>query len=415
MSFSPSQSRPPLPQQAGGEITRRQFLVRVSASAAVVTVLPGSLTSVRADTPSPPKSPVTLNIFDVAGNLRLTQQSIEKYRSANPKLVDKIRFTQAPAPELPSKIKAQQNAGRLDIDLVLTGLDGLAAGIEQDLWLRLMPDYQAKFPNLETNYLPPARKMYELSNGYGITVTYYPSGPLLEYAPERVKNPPASTEELLAWCKGNSGKFMYARPANSGPGRTFLMGLPYLLGDSNPHDPVDGWAKTWSFLKQLNDYIEYYPSGTTATMKEFGEGSRDIIASTTGWDINPRVLGIVPKSAEIAVLKGFHWVTDAHYMAIPKGIAPEKMAVLLDLIAFLLQPEQQAGTYDEGYFYPGPAVKDIPLSLAPENSRQAINEFGRPQYDQLIAEHPTETPLEAKAMVTAFHRWDEEIGAAKLR
>jgi len=140
---------------------------------------------------------------------------------------------------------------------------------------------------------------------------------------------------------------------------------------------VNGWAKTWSFLKELNNYVEYYPSGTTATMKEFGEGSRDLIASTTGWDINPRVLGIVPKSAEIS--------------------------------------EQQAGTYDEGYFYPGPAVKDVPLSMAPESSRQAIEEFGRAQYDKLIAGHPTETPLEAKAMVAAFHRWDEESGAAKLR
>jgi putative spermidine/putrescine transport system substrate-binding protein len=297
----------------------------------------------------------------------------------------------------------------------LTGLDGLAAGIDQDLWLRLMPDYQDKFPTLEADYLPAARKMYELGNGYGITVTYYPSGPLLEYAPERVKDPPTSTGELLAWCKAHEGRFMYARPANSGPGRTLLMGLPYLLGDNNPKDPVNGWAKTWSFLKELNNYVEYYPSGTTATMKEFGEGSRDLIASTTGWDINPRVLGIVPKSAEISVFKDFHWVTDAHYMAIPKGIAPEKVAVLLDLMAFLLRPEQQADTYDEGYFYPGPAVKEVPLSMAPENSRQAIEEFGRPQYDKLIAEHPAETPLEAKAMVAAFHRWDEEIGAAKLR
>jgi len=53
--------------------------------------------------------------------------------------------------------------------------------------------------------------------------------------------------------------------------------------------------------------------------------------------------------------------------------------------------------------------------MAPERSRRAIEEFGRPQYDKLIAEFPTETPLDAKAMVTAFHRWDEEIGAAKLR
>jgi putative spermidine/putrescine transport system substrate-binding protein len=396
-------------------LTRRRFVVGISASTAAAAFLPGSLASAWANAPALPGSPVTLNIFDVAGNLQLTKQSIENYRKANPKVVNQIRYNQAPAPELPSKIKAQQNAGRLDIDLVLTGLDGLSAGIDQDLWLRLMPDYQDKFPNLEANYSAAAKDLYELGKGYGITVTYYPSGPLLEYAPERVKDPPASTDELLAWCKAHSGRFMYARPANSGPGRTFLMGLPYLLGDNNPKDPVSGWEKTWSFLKELNNYIDYYPSGTTATMKEFGEGSRDLIATTTGWDINPRVLGIVPKSAQVTALKGFHWVIDGHYMVIPKGIAQDKVAVLLDLMAFLLQPEQQANTYDDGYFYPGPAIKDVPLSMAPERSQQAIKEFGRPEYDKLIDAHPKETPLEAKAMVTAFHRWDEEIGAAKLR
>ena len=50
-------------------------------------------------------------------------------------------------------------------------------------------------------------------------------------------------------------------------------------------------------------------------MKELGEGSRDMITTMTGWDINPRVLGVVPKEAEIAVLENFRWVTDAQYMA----------------------------------------------------------------------------------------------------
>jgi len=34
-------------------------------------------------------------------------------------------------------------------------------------------------------------------------------------------------------------------------------------------------------------------------------------------------------------------------------------------------------------------------------------------YDTLIA--TIEVPLDSKAMVTAFHLWDEEIGAAKLK
>ena len=59
-------------------------------------------------------------------------------------------FTKAPAPELPGKLKAMQGAGRSDIDIVLTGTDFLAAGIEQGLLVKLLPDYASKFPNLMT-------------------------------------------------------------------------------------------------------------------------------------------------------------------------------------------------------------------------------------------------------------------------
>ena len=65
---------------------------------------------------------------------------------------------------------------------------------------------------------------------------------------------------------------MYARPSNSGPGRTFLMGLPYLLGDKDPRDPVNGWDKTWAYLKELGKYVEYYPSGTKDTMSGWPTG-----------------------------------------------------------------------------------------------------------------------------------------------
>jgi putative spermidine/putrescine transport system substrate-binding protein len=322
----------------------------------------------------------------------------------------------ATAPELASKVKAQQNAGRIDIDMVLTGSDGLAAGLDQGLWIKLLPDYADKFPGIEENYEPAALNLHRAQGqGYGVVINYYPSGPLLEYAPERVKDVPTTAEELLAWAKAHPNRFMYARPANSGPGRTFMMGLPYVLGDKDPMDPVNGWEKTWAYLRELNASIEYYPSGTTATMKEFGEGSRDIIISTTGWDINPRALGIVPKTAQIGTLKGFHWVSDAFFMVVPKGVADEKLAVLVDLMAFLLKPEQQAFSYDEGYLYPGPAVKNVPLSMAPKESQDIIKEFGRPEYADLISGNPIELPLPPEKMVVAFRRWDEEIGSKKGR
>jgi putative spermidine/putrescine transport system substrate-binding protein len=359
-------------------------------------------------------APIAINVIDVAGDLQVSQPALEKFQAEHPDLVSKFVFTQATAPELAGKLKAQQDAGRVDIDFVLTGNDALAAGMEQGLWLEILPKYASMFPDLKDLYIHGAYLMQDMAHGQAFVDDWYPSGPLLEYAPDRVKDVPDTPEKLLAWCKAHPNRFMYARPANSGPGRTFVMGLPYLLGDKDPMDPIHGWDKTWAYLKELDSCIEYYTSGTTASMKELANGTRDIIATTTGWDINPRYLGIVPEDYKVAAFKGFHWVGDANYMAIPKGVAPEKLNVVLQLLAFLLKPEQQAFMYDHGYMYPGPAIKGVTLNMAPADSQDTIKQFGRPEYADLIANNPTEPPLDAKPLVAMFDKWDREIGAAKM-
>jgi putative spermidine/putrescine transport system substrate-binding protein len=359
--------------------------------------------------------PVAINIVDVAGNLQLTQKGFEAFKAKYPNLVSNITFTNAPAPQLPGKIKAMQAAGRSDIDLVVTGTDALAAGIQQGLWEKLLPDQSKAFPGVLDKYAPGPRKMQDIAQGYGLEVTYMPAGPLIEYNPAKVTDVPKTPDQLLAWCKAHPNKLIYARPANSGPGRTFLMGLPYILGDKDPTDPDKGWDKTWAFLKQLNDCIPYYPGGTSAVMKELGEGTRDMTVTVTGWDINPRALGIVPAEFKIGAFDNMTWVNDAHYMVIPKGVPKEKLDVLYKLMNFMLEPAQQALTYDDGYFYPGPAVKDVPLSMAPAKSQEVIQKYGRPEYAKLLTDRPHVVPLNAQAMVAAFQKWDREIGAQKTK
>ena len=362
-----------------------------------------------------PSSPVSLNFVDVAGNLALTQKAIEAYRDKNPKLVSKVTFSKAPAPELPGKVKAQQDAGRVDIDAVLTGIDALSAGLDQKLWIPIASDYASQLPKLDDIYLPGAKKMQQLASNNGVCIVFCPAGPVMEYMPDKVKKVPETAEELLAWAKQNPNRFMYARPANSGPGRIFMMGLPYILGDKDPHDPKAGWDKTWAYLKELGQYVEYYPAGTGPVMKELGEGSRDMIPSQMGWDINPRALGVVPKEAKVFFLKGYHWILDAHYLCIPKGVSQDKLAVLIDFLNYMLSPPAQAMTYDDGYFYPGPAVKDVPLSMAPASSQKVIAEFGRPEYENEITSAKQELPLLPDKLVYAFSRWDEQIGSAKKK
>jgi len=392
-------------------MSRRETLSTLAATVLLAFAASPALAQV----PALPKSPVTINIMDPAGDLQLTRAAIDEYQKKHPELLSKINLVAATAPEIPAKLKAMQAAGRADVDLVLTGTDFLAAGIEQGLLMQLLPTYSSKFPNLTSNYQPAAAKMQELAGDYGIAVVFMPAGPLLEYNPDKVKQPPTTPQELLAWCKANPNRLIYARPANSGPGRTFIMGLPYILGDKDPKDPVKGWDKTWAYLKELNSCIEYYPTGTTATMKELGEGSRDMNVTMTGWDLNPRILGIVPKNFKVTPFKGMTWVNDAHYMVIPKGVPPEKVAVILDLMAYLLTPEAQAYTYDKGYFYPGPAVKNVPLSMAPKESQDLIKEYGRPEYDKWLAEFPHTQSLPPAAQVEAFRIWDQQVGAQKTK
>ena len=391
-------------------------LLAVAACGGLPTPSSNAPTAQPSKLPSLPTSAIELNVIDVAGGQVLTQGMFDDYRAAHPSLVSKVTITKAPAPELASKIKAQQQGGNVQYDIILTGSDGLSAGVAQDLWVKLMPNYSQKFPNLEQNYLPAADKMYQLGKGFGILYTYTQSGPLIEYNPAKVTTPPTSPQELLDWARAHPNRYEYARPANSGPGRTMLQGLPYLLGDKDPKDPIKGWDKSWAFLKDLDKYVEYYPTGTSITMKDLGNGSRDMIASTMGWDINPRVLGTVPNTVKVGLLQqqNFRWMSDSQYMVVPKGIPDDHLAVALDFLSFMLQPKEQAITFDDGYFYPGPAVKNVSIGQAPAKSQQSIQQFGRSEYQDWIGRYPAETALETDKLNAAFDKWDREVGGSKV-
>jgi putative spermidine/putrescine transport system substrate-binding protein len=357
-----------------------------------------------------PSAPVTINVLDVAGNLQLTKGMIENFKAAHPEIINNVTYSTATAPELAGKLQAQQQGGNVQINLVLTGTDGLAAGIKNNLLTKVIPDHQDMFPGLMDNYLAPAADMQGLAQGYGVEIVYYPSGPLYEYNPSKVTTPPTTPAELLAWAKAHPGKFEYARPANSGPGRTFLMALPYLLGDKDPTDPVNGWANTWAYLKDLGQYINVYQTGTTATMKDLAAGTVDMIASTTGWYVNPIILGTVPKTTAVGHYNNMTWVTDAQYAVIPNGVSADVLTADLDLIAWMLKPDQQAISYDKGYFYPGPAVKGVTIDMAPADSQAALKGVVPAEFDQWIAQFPKKTSLSADGQVTAFDLWDKNIG-----
>ena len=145
-----------------------------------------------------PKSPVALTVMDIAGDLALTQKIFEAYAKAKPHLVSRFVFSKAPMPELPSKLKAQQAANKVDIDIVVGGYDGLTAGVEQNLWIPLLPAHAAALPKLDDILLPGAARIQQATQGQGIVIAYSPYGLLIEYMPDRVKTVPRNAAELMA-------------------------------------------------------------------------------------------------------------------------------------------------------------------------------------------------------------------------
>lgn len=358
--------------------------------------------------------PITLNIIDVSGSMQLVGDSIDQFKAANPDLIGDVVVKKSTALEVPSLLKAQILSEDMKTNLIFTGIDGLSTCIDRDVIENIMPTYGSRFPDLESNYSSGAKATYDLVKGYAITYVYSPSGPFFTYNPDTVQNIPKTPDELLAFAKANPGKFTYARPAGSGPGRIFLQGLPYILGDKDPKDPKT-WDKTWAYLKELNQYIDYYPAKTGTTFTELKAGKRSIIASQLGWDMNQRIIGGIPQTYQGFILNNTTLVADAQYMAIPKGLSDEQKNVVLKLMAWLMTPKMQAITYDSGYFYPGPSVKNVSLDMAPKESQDKIKPAIRQSYEDSINTLPNSTQLDTTKFMDALNMWDQLFGTKVKR
>ena len=362
--------------------------------------------------PASAQQPITISILDNGGDLASTGVIIENYKKAFPNKVKEIKIQRGPAPETPAKIKAQQDAGRVDINLVLTGQDAGSVLAANKQLIELFPKYDKMFPKDELN--DAAKVLQDAGGGYLMTTVVNAGGPVFIYNPKKVQKPPKTADELLAWAKANPQKFFYARPANSGPGRSIMCGLALILGDKAPMDPEKGWDKAWAFMKELGKYVEYYPTGTLFTLREFAQEQRWMIPGIMEWDMKPRGEGVIPPESKITVLDNTTFIIDGHYWGIPKGVPQNEIDVLLDLMKFMRQVDQQVLTYKA---FIGPTIKAATLDKAPADIRDYVKEFWRPEYDQIGPgkKYKMASQLDFKELTYAMERWDREIGASQIK
>lgn len=388
-------------------------LAAVVLSACGAPTGPSSSSTSNTITPIKPSTPLKLTILDGGGDLKGGgQAAIDAFVKANPDLVSSVDYQTAAATDVTGKIKAQQMGGSLSTSLVLGGPDVLGAAQAQHVLAQQIPQQSAGLPNLASIQDPGRAGFQKMSNGYGLLIDYDQNGPFLDYNAATVpaSQVPTTPAAILAWAKAHPGKFAYADPNNSGSGRAFIEALPYLLGDSNPSDPANGWSKTWAYLEQLGQYISSYPTSSTLLAQQFGSGQLEMIPTVISHDISFRQSSTYPANTGIALFTNQEWITDGHYAMIPAGVSPQTLYVDLKLESFLVSPQAQAMRLSKGVLTS--ANKNVTIDNAGTAATTYIQQWGRPDfYPAALKTGTVHTPLTPSALQEAFSLWQRNVGA----
>lgn len=360
-----------------------------------------------------PSSPIALTILDGGGDLKGGgQAAIDAFVKANPDLVSAVSYQTAAATDVTGKIKAQQLGGSVNISLLVGGPDVLGAAEAQHVLLQQLPAQASSLPELSTIQDTGRANYQAMSGGYGLLINYDQNGPFVDYNASAVSagQVPTTPQALLNWAMAHPGKFAYADPDNSGSGRAFIEALPYMLGDSNPADPVNGWTKTWAYLEQLGHYIHSYPTSSTILAQQFGTGQLDVIPTVLSHDISFRKSSVYPAHTGIALFADQNWITDGHYAMIPAGVSAQTLYVDLKLESYMVSAQAQALRLTTGVLTT--ANKSVTIENAGPAVTAFVQKWGRPDfYPTALTQGAVRTPLTPANLQQAFSLWQRNVGS----
>lgn len=353
-------------------------------------------------------------ILDPGGEQDMFGDIVAQFKAEYPDYVNEVVWIPASTGETVSKLTAERDSGKPYTTLCTNGYDTVAAGIDGEVYINILEKYPDRFTKYIDNFNADSKVQLDKALGYAIPHLNSIGGPMFTYWPDKIPNPPKNLEELMEFAKANPGKFAYPRPSNSGAGYAFLQGMPYLAGEENPDDP-ESWTKVWDYLKEMDQYIDYYTTGSALLYRDFNEGTRWIITTAVGYETNQRVLGAMAPECKQLFMDDLHWVTDSNFWSIPTGLDPQDEELSLLFMEFTLRPEIQAMLYDSGFMYPGPVIEGVTLADAPQESQDMLNAVITDDLISGISDYPHVGPMTMSELVKAMEMWDQVIGANKLK
>lgn len=238
------------------------------------------------------------------------------------------------------RIKAQKDAGKTSWDIDLWESDTGYYTRPDDLFLEVTANdisNLAKIPKATLDFVKNK------------AVPYRGSSVVLAYNSDKVKDPPKTFDDVLAWVKANPGKFAYNEPSTGGSGDAFVISTLYKFSEyqkyvTQPFSAANEkeWTPAFEALKALGASLygpAIYPKGNAGTLDLLNRG--EIWMAPVWSDQATQALsgGTLPKSIKLTQINpAFNG--GAAYIGITKNATHKQAAAAY--LNFLLEPAQQS-------------------------------------------------------------------------
>lgn len=274
---------------------------------------------------------------------------------------------------------ANFNKAIAEKDLATGTIDAMIVGGQ---WVKTTTDLNLFFGPIK-NMIPDAAlvapSLWEVQEGVltkGYLAPFHRNQTGILYDPDRVKNPPQTWEQLVAWIDANPKEFGFNDPSKGGSGQSFVHtaiaklagGLEKYKGDSDVvASKVANWDQVWKWFQDRKNKLTITVSNNDSIIRMNGGE----ISMTVAWDDNVKdqiSKGNLFKRAKMYIpTMGLAGGGDT--MGIPKN-ARNKAAALL-WVHFIQSKEQQLKKFNMVGAYP--ARTDMPLegTLLTEADRKA--------------------------------------------
>ena len=242
----------------------------------------------------------------------------------------------------------------------------VAGSVEAGLWLAM-----------DASNVPNLKLINPAAVEAPIQLPYRGSQVLIAYDSAKVKTPPKTFADLVAWAKANPGRFTYGRPDKGGSGSNFVIRA---IHEGNGRDPSMFTAanfepakaeamlqKGWAILKDLHPFTfgeGTYPAGNTPALQLLAQGAVDMIPAWSDQALQALKQGVLPETVKLVQLQDLALCGGFAYSAIP--VNATNMAGALALANFMLSPETQTSCVKDIGGFPGISWDNLPADLKAE-------------------------------------------------